>query len=119
MITPLARGLFHKAIVQSGGGRAGGIMSMRHARQAGPDGGPSGEANGLAFAKLAGVTGEDAAALVALRKLPAADVVRGLNLMSMGQQRDSYTGPMIDGQVVPEAVETAFRAGPAGPRART
>ena len=79
MISPLAKGLFHKAIVQSGGGRAGGVMAMRHARQPGPDGSPSGEANGLAFAKLAGVTGEDAAALAALRKLPAADVVRGLN----------------------------------------
>ena len=32
-------------------------------------------------------------------------------LMTMGQQRDTYTGPMIDGQIVPEAVETAFRAG--------
>ena len=111
MIAPLARGLFHKAIVQSGGGRAGGIMAMRHAREPGPDGSPSGEANGMAFAKLVGVTGEDAAALVALRQLPPADVVRGLMMMTMGQQRDSYTGPMIDGQVVPEAVETAFRAG--------
>jgi len=111
MISPLARGLFHKAIVQSGGGRAGGIMAMRHAREPGPDGSPSGEANGLAFAKLVGVTGEDAAALAALRKLNASDLVRGLNLMSMGQQRDTYTGPMIDGQIVPETVEAAFRAG--------
>jgi para-nitrobenzyl esterase len=38
MISPLARGLFHKAIVQSGGGRAGGIMAMRHLREPGPDG---------------------------------------------------------------------------------
>jgi len=111
MISPLAKGLFHKAIVQSGGGRAGGIMAMRHVRQPGPDGSPSGEAAGVAFAKLVGVTGEDAAALAALRKLSASDLVRGLNLMSMGQQRDTYTGPMVDGQIVPEAVETAFRAG--------
>jgi len=111
MITPLARGLFHKAIVESGGGRAGGIMAMRHASQPGPDGSPSGEANGVAFAKLVGVAAEDASALAALRALKAGDLVRGLNLMSMGQQRDTYTGPMVDGQIVPEAVETAFRAG--------
>jgi para-nitrobenzyl esterase len=111
MISPLARGLLHKAIVQSGGGRAGGIMAMRRMREAGPDGSPSGEAVGVAFAKLVGVTGDDAAALAVLRKIPASEVVRGLNLMSMGQQRDTYAGPMIDGQIVPEDVEAAFRAG--------
>lgn len=111
MTSPLARGLFHKAIVQSGGGRAAGIMAARHIREAGPGGSPSAEAVGLAFAKVAGISGEDAAALQALRKLPADGVVRGMNLMNMGQQSDTYAGPMIDGQVVPEPAETAFRAG--------
>jgi para-nitrobenzyl esterase len=111
MVSPLAKGLFHKAIVESGGGRAAGVMAAADIRAAGPDGKPSGEAVGVAFAKLAGITGEDAAALAALRKLPAEDVVRGMNLMNMGQQRDTYAGPMVDGQVVPEPVETAFRAG--------
>ena len=41
-----------------------------------------------------------AAALAALRKLPPADLVRGINLMTMGQQRATYAGPMIDGKVV-------------------
>jgi para-nitrobenzyl esterase len=103
MVSPLARGLFQKAIVESGGGRAGGIMTPRTLKE--------GEAVGVAFAKLAGVAGEDAAALAALRKLPAADVVRGLNMMTMGQQRDTYAGPMIDGKIVVEEPETAFRAG--------
>jgi para-nitrobenzyl esterase len=103
MVSPPAKGLFHKAIVESGGGRAGGIMTPRTLKEA--------EAVGVAFGKLVGVTGEDAAALAALRKLPAADLVRGLNLMTMGQQRDTYAGPMIDGQVVVEEPETAFRAG--------
>lgn len=111
MISPLARGLFHRAIVESGGGRAGGIMAMRRLREPAPDGRPSGEAAGVAFARLVGVTGEDAAALAALRALPAADVVGGLDLMNMGSHRDTYAGPMVDGQVVPEDVETAFRAG--------
>jgi para-nitrobenzyl esterase len=103
MVSPLAKGLFQKAIVESGGGRAGGIMTPRTLKE--------GEAVGVAFAKLAGVAGEDAAALAALRKLPAADVVRGLNMMTMGQQRDTYAGPMIDGKIVVEEPETAFRAG--------
>jgi para-nitrobenzyl esterase len=103
MVTPLARGLFHKAIVESGGGRAGGIMTPRGLKEA--------EAVGVAFAKSAGIAGEDAAALAALRKLPAADLVRGLNMASMGQQRDTWSGPMVDGKIVAEEPETAFRAG--------
>jgi para-nitrobenzyl esterase len=69
------------------------------------------ETTGLALAKLVGVAGEDAAALAALRKLPAKDLVRGMNLMTMGQQRDTYAGPMVDGQVVVGEAETTFRAG--------
>jgi para-nitrobenzyl esterase len=111
MTSPLARGLFHKAIVESGGGRAGGIMTPRKMHEPGPNGQASAEAVGLAFAKLVGTTGDDAGALAALRKLPAADVVRGLNLMTMGAQADTYPGPMIDGQVVTAEVETLFRAG--------
>jgi para-nitrobenzyl esterase len=103
MVSPLAKGLFQKAIVESGGGRAGGIMTPRTLKEA--------EAVGLAFANLAGITGEDASALAALRKLPAADLVRGLNMMTMGPQRDTYAGPMMDGKVVVEEPETAFRAG--------
>jgi para-nitrobenzyl esterase len=107
MTTPLARGLFHKAIVQSGGGRAGGIMTPRSLAEA--------EAVGLAFGKLVGVPGEDAAALAALRRVPADDVVRGLDMMSMGAQRDTYAGPMVDGRIVAEEPEAAFRAGRQAP----
>jgi len=109
MISPLAGGLFHKAIVESGGGRNGGPMPMRLMREGGPHGEPSGEAIGLAFAASALVKGEDAAALAALRKLPAAALVNGMNLMN--QQPDTNAGPMVDGQIVPTDVETALRAG--------
>jgi len=111
LTSPLARGLFHKAIVESGGGRAGGIMAPRRLREAGPDGQTSGEAVGIAFAKLVGIEGEGAAALAALRRLPAADVVRGLNMMSMGQQQAIYPASMIDGQLVTAEAETIIRAG--------
>ncbi len=108
MISPLAHGLFHKAIVESGGGRAGGIMAMRHLREPGSNGEPSAEAVGAAFAKSVGIEGDDASALAALRRLPAARIVNGMNLMK--QQRETFAGPMVDGRIVPTEVETAFRA---------
>ena len=87
-------------------------MAPRRLREPGADGKPSAEAVGVAFANLVGITGDDATALAALRKLPAADVVRGLNMMSMGAQSSTYPGPMIDGQVVDR------RAGDGHPRGR-
>ena len=109
LISPLARGLFHKAIVQSGGGRARGLMPMRAIRERGPNGEPSAEAIGVAFASSVGVAGDDAAALAALRSLDAMRLVNGMNLMN--QQPETFAGPMVDGQIVPEEVEAAFRAG--------
>jgi para-nitrobenzyl esterase len=109
MTSPLARGLFHKAIVQSGGGRARGPVSVRSLREPGPKGELSGEQIGLAFAEQAGVKGDDAAALAALRKLPASAIVNGMNLMR--QQPATYAGPMRDGKIVVEDTESAFRAG--------
>jgi len=109
MTSPLAGGLFHKAIVQSGGGRARTLISMRPMREAGPDGKPSAEAVGKAFAEQAGVDGEDAAALAALRTLEPDKLVNGLNLMN--QQTDTFSGPMIDGRIVTAEIEEAFREG--------
>jgi para-nitrobenzyl esterase len=107
MTTPLARGLFHKAIVESGGGRTG-IGPMRRVRESGPNL-PSGEAVGVAFAEKAGIQGEDAAALAALRELPAERVVDRLNMASM--MNPTYAGPMIDGKIVAETPEQALMAG--------
>jgi len=107
MTTPLAADLFHKAIIESGGGRTG-LGPMRHIRDA-ASGQPSGEAVGTAFAEKAGIKGEDAAALAALRQLPAERVVDGMNMMTM--MNPTYAGPMIDGKIVVEAPEQAFLAG--------
>jgi para-nitrobenzyl esterase len=107
MTTPLARGLFHKAIIESGGGRAG-IGPMRRVSESAPNL-PSGEAVGIAFAEKAGIKGEDAAALAALRALPAERVCDRLNMASMGNP--TYAGPMIDGKIVMESSEQALLAG--------
>jgi para-nitrobenzyl esterase len=101
MTSPLARGLFHRAVVQSGGGRSSTLIRARTLASA--------EQLGVAFAAEAGVTGEDAKALEALRAVPAARVVNGMNLMK--QQPKTHSGPMIDGTIVVEDTEATFRAG--------
>jgi len=107
MTSPLSRGLFHRAVIESGGGRRG-LFPARHVREDAP-GAPSGESVGVEFAKSVGVTGDDAAALAALRKLPADAVVAGLNMATM--RTPTYPGPMIDGALAVETPEDAFRAG--------
>jgi para-nitrobenzyl esterase len=110
LTSPAARGLFHKAIVQSGGGR-GPLMPMRRIAEDRP-GAPSGHAIGLAFAKANGIEGEGPEALAGLRALPAEKLVDGLNMASMGAARATYVGgPMEDGKIVVEAADAAYRAG--------
>ena len=109
MTSPLAQGLFHKAIIESGGGRSGGIMPPRYLDRRGPTGAASAESIGVAFAKSVKVTSEDAAALAELRKLPANAVVAGLNMATM--MVPTYSGPMIDGKVIIEPADVAFAGG--------
>lgn len=108
MTSPMAKGLIHKAIIESGGGRTL-LLGPRYLDRAGPTGLPSAESVGVAFAKSAGIEGEDAAALAALRKLPADAVVAGLNLASMNSP--TYAGPMVDGKLVIEAPDEAYAGG--------
>jgi para-nitrobenzyl esterase len=110
MTSPLAKGLIHKAIIESGGGRTN-LMGLHYLDKPGPNGSPSSEAVGVAFAKSVGIEGDDAAALAALRALPADKVVAGLNMASMGTP--TYSGPMIDGKLVTGSPEEAFARGQA------
>lgn len=105
MTTPLARGLFHKAIVLSGGGRD--LMGpLRTAAEA--------ETIGSEFARAKGVEGSDASALTALRALPADRVMSGLNLMSLFGAKD-FTPLFADGQIVKQSVDDAYSAGEGAP----
>jgi para-nitrobenzyl esterase len=111
LTSPLAKGLYQRAIVESGGGRSG-LLPMRRLKEDVPNGPKSAESIGVAFAKSVGIEGDDAAALAALRKVPADKVVAGLNLASMGAAAATHVGgPLIDGQILVEAPEDAFRAG--------
>jgi para-nitrobenzyl esterase len=108
MTTPLAKGLFQKVIVQSGGGR-GALLPMREMAADKP-GLPSAEAVGVAFASKAGIAGKDAAALAALRALPAEKVVDGLNMGAMFDPT-YVTGPVRDGVIVTDTPDAIIRAG--------
>ena len=110
LTSPAARGLFQKAIIESGGGR-GGLMPMRRIHEDQP-GLPSAESVGVAFAKANGLEGDGPAALAALRALPAEALVNGLNMASMGPAAATYVGgPLLDGQIVVETPDQAYLAG--------
>jgi para-nitrobenzyl esterase len=96
MTSSAASGLFQKAIVQSGGGRA----SLLRGRPL-SGGADSAEAIGVAFAKQAGIEGIDAPTLQKLRALTAEALLNGLNMASMGAADGTYVGgPVLDGQIM-------------------
>ena len=109
---PAAKGLFHKAICQSSGGRDG-VLTGRpiDKENADPFYPVSAETIGLNFAKKQGIEGRDAAALAKLRALKIEDIVDG------GQETDGqggpriYAGPILDGKLVVETPESAYKAG--------
>ena len=100
MISPEARGLFHRAVVQSGLGRDTGVPLDRPSAV----GGPSLQDRGTAFALTVGAT-----TAAALRALPAEALLR--------PTPNFYGGDtlVIDGTVVTGDVEAAFAAGREAP----
>ncbi|EGF91439.1 para-nitrobenzyl esterase [Asticcacaulis biprosthecium C19] len=109
MTSAESRGLFAKAIVQSGGGR-GNLMGNRELRTDKPNL-PSSETLGVNFARRKGIQGTDAAALASLRALTAEELNDGLGMMTMGQAAETYGGPMIDGRIVAEPPQTVYESG--------
>lgn len=108
MTTPLAQGLFQKAIVESGGGR-GALMPMRDLREDQPKL-ASAESVGVAFATSAGIAPGDPDALAKLRALPAERVVDGMDMGSMFNP--TYTGgPVRDGKIVIDTPDAIIRRG--------
>jgi len=109
---PSAKGLFQKAISHSGGGRDG-VLTGRPINQENdsPYYPVSAETIGVNFAKKHGIEGTDAAALAKLRALKVEEIVDG------GQETDGqggpriYSGPILDGKLVVETAESAYKAG--------
>ena len=106
LMTPLARGLFAKAIIESGGGRD-------NIFQARPLSGTSdsAEAMGVRLARHLGVEGEGSEALAGLRRLPAARLVDGLNMATMDDDHTYVGGPIVDGKLYAGAPVTVFATG--------
>jgi len=94
LTTPLARGLFQKAIIESGAGRP----NVYHAVPLSGSG-ESAEEIGLKLASHLGVEGGGTAALAELRALPAAKLVGGLNMATMADDPTYVGGPIIDGRL--------------------
>lgn len=110
LTSSLTRGLFEKAIVESGGGRDA-LLGVRYLDKASPAGQPSAESVGVAFAKSMGIDGTGPEALAALRALPAEKIIGGLNMASMGQQMGIYGGPIQDGVIVKQTPQQALESG--------
>ena len=105
LISPAARGLFEKAIVESGGGRS--LLGGRTLR----GGADSASAMGVRLARHFGIAGEGPRALAELRALPAARIVDGLNMASMERDAAYVGGPVIDERLYFGAAVPAYAKG--------
>ena len=111
LASPMARGLFHKAIAESGGSRDS-VLTARPMREDGvdPNYPVSAETIGIGFARSMGIEGTDQAALAKLRALSSEEVLRGAPAQP-GPRGPSYeTTPILDGKLVTETAETAYKA---------
>jgi len=97
MTSPLTKGLFQRAMVESGGG---GWMHDCTGLRTGMNGRPSAEQIGVAFARSKGIEGADRAALGKLRALPATAILDGLTASNVLAADSTYAGPMIDGRLI-------------------
>lgn len=100
MTAPEAKGLFQKAISQSGFGRSAGLPIRGDAAR-------TGEKAGVAYATSVSVTGSGPEAAKALRALSAEQ----LSVPAGGIGAAGQPGPMVDGVVIPEPPPEAFAAG--------
>ncbi len=97
---PLAKGLFARAVVQSGGPIALGDATPAAA-----------EAAGVRFAAGKGIAADDPQALARLRALPADAVVDGLNLATRSTTEPAtHSPPVVDGRYDMGSL-SAYRAG--------
>ncbi len=102
--SPLAKGLFHRAIGQSGAG----FGPMAHLSED-RSGRRAAEQTGVAFAEVLG--SEDApATLAAMRTVPAEELLAKFREMPGGG-----AGPNVDGWVFPDDIQTIFEEGRQNP----
>ena len=130
LTSPLTAGLFHQAMVMSGGGRQ---PIISRTMTGGTEQAPSADQVDAAFAATFDIEGDDAEALAALRAIPAEDLAAGLDLSAVLQVglscrireltdpanydpacRPGYSGTqIIDGTIVTGTPEEIIRSGQA------
>jgi para-nitrobenzyl esterase len=103
MSMPLARGLFHRAIAQSGTGLDM-ALPLRDS-----SGNASGETMGIRLVAALGLT-DSSQLLSQLRALPPADIIR-----TAFRNQAVPDGPVIDGHILPQAPHTVFASGQQAP----
>jgi para-nitrobenzyl esterase len=107
--SPETKGLFVRAIVESGGGRDN-LLPADPLDKPAADGRPSAAQMGINFAHSMGIEGTGAKALAELRALPAEKIVNGINMASMARQAATYSGLILDGTIVPRSAEEAYES---------
>lgn len=107
---PSAKGLFQKAIIESGGGRDG-VLTARPLNKDNSDRHypVSAETIGFNFAKRYKIEGTDQTALDKLRNLSTEKVIDGGDESSEGIS--TYSGPILDGKLVTETAESSYSKG--------
>jgi para-nitrobenzyl esterase len=111
LTSPLARGLFQRAILESPGipSPRAGASPMRDLAAA--------ESLAVQYARSLGIEGDDQAALTKLRALPAATLSKGtespavVSALFGGPEIPGLSHSIIDGRLVVEAPEAVLRAG--------
>jgi para-nitrobenzyl esterase len=103
IVSPLAAGLFHRAILQSGTGMDDAVESK-----------DAGEAHGLQVAKMLGVEGTDGSAAQALRAINQANLVSTFakwRLMIGGPPAPTIARAIVEGWAIPLPVDQALKGG--------
>ena len=107
----MGRGLFQKAIVESGGSRDSVLTARPMSKDdIDPNYPVSAETIGLQFAHSMGIEGKDEAALAKLRALSAEQVLHGAPAGAETAAPSYETTPILDGKLVTETAETAYKA---------
>lgn len=105
LVSPLARGLFQRAILQSGSGLDGSVESLANA-----------EAQGVELAALLGVRDTGAEAARRLRAVPIDEILAmsaryRASLMAAGEIAPSPWRSVVDGWAIPNPVDALLKAG--------
>jgi para-nitrobenzyl esterase len=108
LTSPLASGLFQKAMIESGAGRPGLLPAHKLSGTA-----DSAQGKGLALAQSFGIEGSDAGALAKLRAIPAAKLLGNLNMATMGTNPTYVGGPIEDGVLNVGSPTVLYAAGKA------